>query len=107
MDLLTTDGYEQHHRKLSASAVLASISYLDRNDFKQLSEIGYCLISGKDGTTPVLFWVDACTGDSAVRLPVHVIRMAQRSGFRVDVLKFRANGDKTSMTHTMNVLADL
>lgn len=91
------------------AAALLSIGYLKRNGFKQLCQTRQRLISAKDGTRPVLVWVDLCLAADRPAIsfvPLEVVSMARESSSRLDVIKYATDGEKVSLSHTMNVLVD-
>jgi hypothetical protein len=89
-------------------AILMSIAYLKRNDFKKICHMGLRLISARDGSRLVLVWLDFSDAESCpLVVPEHLVQMAEKMKARVDVMRIRVvHPDKAFLKHTMNVLSE-
>lgn len=84
---------------------IASLGYLERNDFTSIRQIDRHLIFAKDGTRKVYLWIDLDDSGrhGGVVVPCRVLERAARERARVDVINLSVDGRSVLIKHMMNV----
>jgi hypothetical protein len=80
------------------SFVVAAISYLERNDFTAITQIGLRLIRAMDGGRGVYVWLDSTASHHAI--PTKLIEMAHVEHCRIDIISIKGAG----LMHQMNAV---
>jgi hypothetical protein len=78
--------------------VVGAISYLERNDFTAITQIGLRLIRAMDGNRGVYVWLDSTAAHHAV--PTKLIEMARTEHCRIDIISI----EDSKIRHMMNVV---
>jgi hypothetical protein len=90
---LTTDG----------RCVLATIAYLERNDFTRICQVTDTVIMAMDGNRHVYVLLVG-TGLLDVSIPIELVKLAKHDHARIDVIDITVTGDLAQLKHMMNAV---
>lgn len=85
---------------------LATIAYLERNDYSKICQVNDHVMKAMDGTKHVYIWLTfSDRGLAPVPVPEILFRLAAHDKARVDIISIFVSGDTADLKHMMNVPA--